>query len=157
MVVEFSSMAVAFFSLLGGSLGRAAYPFLQERKNKEDEVRALQDIPEDQLTPEEKQLIENFNKPLNFLKYYKYTAIIGVGASIMISLSSLVSATQNLPSGDSLNLAVGLIPVWLLTGWGGGDISNQLIKSGTSTATTVKKAVLSRLLSSKKQEFDDSL
>lgn len=160
MAIEASALAVAFLSIMGGSLARAAYPFLQEQKNKEDELRALDLIPPEQLTPEQKQFIENASKPLNFLKYYKYTAILGVGASIVLALSSLTVATQSLPSNATFSIALGFIPIWLLAGWGGGDASNQFIKSGNATSSTVNKvhkAVVNSILSNfvKKQKKEE--
>jgi len=139
VAAEASALAIVFLAILGGAIARAAYPFIQEQKNREERLRLLNDLPEDKLTEEDKLFIANANKPLNFLKYYKFTAIFGLGGSVAITLSAFTIAVQSLPSNTSINVALSFIPVFLLAGWGGGGLSNQLIKSGSSSSASVQK------------------
>lgn len=136
MAAEASALAVVFLALLAGGLARTIYPFIQEQKNREERLRLLDSLPADKLTEEDKLFIENSNKPINFLKYYKYTALLGLGATIAITLTTFTVSLNTLPSDTSFNIALGLFPVFLITGWGGNGISNQLIKSGSSSGSS---------------------
>lgn len=130
------ALAIIFLSILGGAIARAVYPFMQHQKENEDTLRALSVIPPDKLTPEQKQFLEDMAKPINFHKFYMFTAILGLAGSLSITLGSFSVLATHLPQNLTIDIAYGFIPTAVLTGWGGGSISNQLLSSkGASTVS----------------------
>lgn len=147
MAVEISALVIVFLALAAGGLARAVYPFIQEQKNREERLKILDLLPPDKLTDDDKAFLTSANKPLNFLRYYKYTALLGIGGTLAVTLTSFTVALSSLPTNASFTVALSMVPVFLVTGWGGGGLSNQLIKSGTSTSNVQK--VTSAIVDSK--------
>lgn len=142
MMLEHHTIALflIFLADLAGAIGKAVYPFMQQKKQNEDELRMLSLIPDDKLTEEQRQFIKTASTPLNFRKYYAWTALFGFVGTVTISITGFSSLLATLPQNLSLSTVSALLPVAFLTGWGGGSVSNQLLSS--------KKAVISSITNS---------
>lgn len=149
MVMEQDSLALSliFLSLLGGSIARAVYPFIQHQKQNEDTLRTLELIPTDKLTDEQKQFIETVSKPLNFHKLYMWTAIFGFVGTVTVSMTAFSALMASLPSNLPLSSVTAFLPMAFLAGWGGNSLSNQLLSSKNVVATSISNSIGSSIIS----------
>lgn len=144
-MVDYLPPIFLFFVNLGGALLAAVYPWLQARAAMEKTMRELELIPKDKLTPEQLLFIEQNNKPLNFAGRYVFTTIVGLVATITITVGSFASIAASLPQDLTMIVAGTMAPGIFIMGWGGTALSNQFLRSKDDTKDIEKKAMIQEI------------
>ena len=153
--MEIYAILIIFAADLLGGVLRSVYPWLQQKQADEATLRALQLIPESQLTDEQKAFIKQMEQPLNFRKYYLFSTIVGLIGTLTLTIGSFALLTTQLPENFSIAGALIFAPTAFLSGWGGSSFSNQLLSSKTGgTEATGNKAMVTAILSKAETKSD---
>ena len=145
MAVDYTPIVFLFLVDLAGALLRSIYPWLQARAANEQTMRELDKIPKDKLTPEQIKFIEDNSKPLNFAGRYVFTTIVSLIATITITIGSFSLITAQLPQDLTMTTAYLMATGIFIMGWGGTDISNQLLRSKSNQKDIDKKATIAEI------------
>lgn len=145
MVADYVPIVFLFFIDLFGALLRSIYPWLQERAANEKTMRELDLIPKDKLTAEQLAFIEKNSKPLNFAGRYVFTTLVGIIATITITVASFSVIVTQLPDNLTMITAGVMAPGIFLMGWGGTSFANQLLRSKDDSKDTEKKAMITEI------------
>jgi hypothetical protein len=145
MAADYAPVVLLFLIDLAGALMRSIFPWLQDRAANERTMRELDLIPKDKLTEEQVAFIEKNSKPLNFAGRYIFTTVVGLIATITITVGSFSMVLASIPDDVTITAATLMAPGIFLMGWGGTSISNQLLKSKDATKDTDKKLMIAEI------------
>jgi hypothetical protein len=145
MVADYVPIVFLFFIDLFGALVRSLIPWLQDRAANEKTMRELDLIPKDKLSIDQVAFIEKNSKPLNFAGRYVFTTIVGLVATLTITIGAFSLLLPTLPENLTMAVALVMAPGIFLQGYGGTSFSNQLLKSKDNTKDIEKKAMISEI------------
>lgn len=145
-MIDIYPLIIVFLADLAGALGRAVYPWLQQKKANEDLLRVLDMVPPEKLTAEQRMQIAEITQPLNFRRYYLFTTAVGLIGTLIVTVGSISLLITTLPENFGVAAAVLAIPMVFMSGWGGGSFSNQLLSSKSGTADAINRATVTTLL-----------
>lgn len=145
--MEITAILIIFAADLLGGVLRSAYPWLQQKQADEATLRALQLIPTEKLTEEQKAFIRQMEQPLNFRKYYLFSTVVGLIGTLTLTIGSFALLMTQLPENFGVAGALIFAPTAFLSGWGGSSFSNQLMSSKNGTNSAAGQAMVTSILS----------